>query len=155
PGDVDGAQTVVHGDFTACPLEDRERAVEERRIDRAIVECPVVVASVVLPDAVATGNRAVIAPARGTVPEAQHQPTGVDEVDLMSDRGLHVEIGVRRYGAQGKSRATERAAVVEHPVDAGFEATPGTRGDVKGTAEHQIATNVDQVVERTADHIGL
>src|SRR5690606_36712800 len=87
------------------------------------------------------------------VTEAQHQPTGVDEVDLMRDRGLQVEIGVRGYGAQGKSRATERATVVEHPVDAGSEATPGTRGDVKGTAEYQIATNVDQVVERTADHI--
>src|SRR5690606_6322198 len=153
--DVDRAKAGVDRNVARGSLEDGERAVEERCVDRTILQGPVVIACGVLPDTIPAGDHPVIAPARGAVPEAERQAAGVDQVDLVLDGGLNVEIRAGRQRTEGESRAAQRTAVIEHPVDARAEAATLAGGHVERPAKHQVTADLDQVIERASGYARL
>src|SRR5690606_26556587 len=74
----------------------------------------------------------------------------VDQIDLVRDRGLE-EIG--RIDTQPV--VGQRSAIVDDAIDAGVEAAAWRLRDIERSFDRQVATDLDQVVERAANDIRL
>ena len=127
-------QTVIHGDIACHPLEDGERGIGERSVQRAFrcgfIGGPVIVAVAGLPDTVAAVDHAVVFQfailTAGAVPEAQRQTAVVYQVDLIVNRCLHVQTVCRRRGVGNVHHVVgQRAGVVNDAIDADIKAAAG------------------------------
>ena len=155
---ADRAQAVVDRDRARRSGEDRVGAIAVGGVEGAGCLRPVVVAGTVLPAAVAAVDQVVELGSGIAVPEVEGQAVGVDEVDLLRDRGLDVHVAGRRPVRQRADQQPvvgEAAVVVDHPVDAGTEVAAGGLGDIERAVERQVAADVDQVVERAAADVGF
>src|SRR5690606_16967735 len=115
----------------------------------------VVAAAAQLPDTRTAIDAVVELRTRLAVPEAQFQPGRIDQVDLPAHRRLHRDVGAGRHVAELEAVVGQRAAIIEDAINAAAEAAARRDADIDGAIEHQVAADLDEVVERTAGDIGL